>query len=247
MSRTKLTLIVLILVTSTVAIAQKKDVREIYTNDRMMKTVNLTLGRSTILSFTDKPVKVVTGNSNYFNVEYIGNDLTIQPLANVDTNLFVYTQNKMKYGFHLKVGTSSAYDDMVYVRWKSFLQIDQGRPSQDSERPQRAFKVLSIKIGQLEVVINKLIRLKGTKTYLVDFEVKNKGGSEIKLKELDIFLSKNNERMKGQKLFFEKESLPIHDTSRGRIFLPLEKPEDFSFYLSFQKKTNKVVISKIYL
>jgi len=247
MNRTKLIVFVLILVTSFTVIAQKNDVREIFTNDRMMKTVNLTLGRSTILSFTDKPVKVVTGNSNYFNVEYIGNDLTIQPLANVDTNLFVYTQNKMKYGFHLKVGAISAYDDMIYIRWKSSFQLDQGRPRPNNEKPQRPFKILTLKVGQLEVVINKLIRLKGTKTYLVDFEAKNKGGSEVKLKEVDIFLSKSNERMKGQKLFFEKESLPMHDTSRGRIFLPLERPEDFSFYLSFQKKTNKVVISKIYL
>ncbi len=247
MNKTKLVILLFVLVSSVVAVAQKNDVREIYTNDRMMKTVNLTLGRSTILSFTDKPVKVVTGNSNYFNVEYIGNDLTIQPLANVDTNLFVYTQNKMKYGFHLKVGSSAAYDDMVYVRWKSAFQMDQGKPISDGEKPQRPFKVLTIKLGQIEVVISKLIRLKGTKTYLVDFEIKNKGGAAVTLKELDIFLSKSNERMKGQKLFYEKDSLPLHATSRGRVFIPLEKPEDFSFYVSYQKKTNKGVISRIYL
>ena len=94
----------------------KNDIREVEANDRVMKTIHLTLGRSTILRFSDRPVKVVAGNSNYFNVEYIGNDLTIQPLANVETNLFVYTQNKLNYGFHLKVGGSAEYDDVVIVR-----------------------------------------------------------------------------------------------------------------------------------
>ena len=81
MSRIKsLSLVVLILL-SFGAFAQRKEVREVFANDREMKTIYLTLGRSTILSFNDKPVKVVSGNSNYFNVEYIGNDLTLQPLS----------------------------------------------------------------------------------------------------------------------------------------------------------------------
>ena len=95
------------------AIAKKNEIREVFTNDKEMKTINLSLGRSTILSFTDRPVKVVAGNTNYVNIEYVGTDLTLQPLAKVDTNLFVYTQNKSKYGFHLKVGGLDKYDDMV--------------------------------------------------------------------------------------------------------------------------------------
>ena len=51
------------------AFAKRNGVVEIETNDRLMKEVYLTLGRSTVLSFDDKPVKVVLGNSNYFNVE----------------------------------------------------------------------------------------------------------------------------------------------------------------------------------
>jgi hypothetical protein len=116
MQATKLIFVSLVMVSMNVN-AKKNEIREIFTNDKEMKTINLSLGRSTILSFTDKPVKVVAGNSNYVNIEYVGTDLTLQPLAKVDTNLFVYTQNKTKYGFHLKVGGLEKYDDMVYVKF----------------------------------------------------------------------------------------------------------------------------------
>jgi len=244
MSKIKSGLFIFFVILSSVANAQRKEVREVYANDREMKTIHLTLGRSTILSFGDKPVKVVSGNSNYFNVEYIGNDLTLQPLANVDTNFFVYTQNKMKYGFHLKVGSSGLYDDMVYVRWRmpSFLGRTSSQPTEG--KAQKPFKSQIMKLGTIELQVNNLIHLKGSRSYIVDFEVKNKGTSEIKLSELDVFVSRNNERLKGQKLFYKKEALPIHDSVPGRILLPVEKQEDFSLCVSYQKKLNKVVISK---
>lgn len=247
MRTTKIVLVLLVIVFSSMVSAQRKEVREVFANDREMKTIHLTLGRSTILSFSDKPVKVVSGNSNYFNIEYIGNDLTLQPLANVDTNLFVYTQNKMKYGFHLKVVPSSSYDDMVYVRWRNPVQFDRKSTAPLTKGPQRPFKPLALKLGVLEIQVNKLIHLKGSKSYIVDFELKNKGPTEIKLNEVDVFISRNNERLKGQKLFYKKETLALHDSAQGRILLPIEKHEDFSIYLSFQKKHNKVVISKKYL
>lgn len=34
-----------------------------------MKTITLAMGRSTVLQFADTPKKIVSGNSNYFNIE----------------------------------------------------------------------------------------------------------------------------------------------------------------------------------
>ena len=244
MSRIKSLGFVVLIIFSSGAFAQRKEVREVFANDREMKTIHLTLGRSTILSFNDKPVKVVSGNSNYFNVEYIGNDLTIQPLANVDTNLFVYTQNKMKYGFHLKVGSNTLYDDMVYVRWKLPGFVERKTPLATSGKAKNPFKTQNLKMGVIEIQVNNLIPLKGSRSYIVDFEVKNRGTTQVNLSELDVFVSRNNQRLKGQKLFYRKDHLPIHDSVSGRVLLPIEKNEDFSFYASYQKKLNRVVISK---
>lgn len=65
MSKIKGTLFVLFVILSSFANAQRKEVREIYANDREMKIIHLTLGRSTILSFGDRPVKVNDEDLNH--------------------------------------------------------------------------------------------------------------------------------------------------------------------------------------
>ena len=225
--------------------AQTKGIREVNSNDRMMKTVNLTMGRSTILSFTEKPIKVVAGNSNYFNIEYIGNDLTIQPLANVETNLFVYTEPKGKYGFHLKVGPVSQYDDVVYIRWMS-PYVSRPQVSLESP-PQKKIKPTILKVGVIEIYVYQFIRLKGTKSYFVDFEVKNKGNEEVNLNSLDVFASRDNERLKGQKLVFDQEKVKVHGQCKGRLFLSIPEGKDFSLYFNYQKKLERMIVTKTYL
>ena len=46
---------------STSSYGKRKEIREVFTNDKEMKTINLSLGGSTILSFTDKPIKGTPG------------------------------------------------------------------------------------------------------------------------------------------------------------------------------------------
>ena len=42
-----------------------------------MGTVYLSTGRSTVLTFKNPPKKIIVGNSNYFNVEFTGIDVTL--------------------------------------------------------------------------------------------------------------------------------------------------------------------------
>ena len=81
-----------------------------------MGSVYLSTGRSTVLTFKEPPKKIIVGNSNYFNVEFTGIDVTIQPLSNVESNMFIYT-DKRRYGVILKPGNSKRYDDLVYLKW----------------------------------------------------------------------------------------------------------------------------------
>ena len=64
-------------------------IRTIHMNADKMKKIQLRMGQSTILRFSDKPQKIVVGNQNYYSAEFIGNDVTIQPLGKFNTNLFV--------------------------------------------------------------------------------------------------------------------------------------------------------------
>lgn len=56
-------------------------VRTVTVDQNTMAPIHLAMGRSTVLHFHEKPGKVVAGNQNYFNIEFTGNDITIQPLG----------------------------------------------------------------------------------------------------------------------------------------------------------------------
>jgi hypothetical protein len=224
--------------------AKKSDVREIFTNDREMKTIHLAMGRSTVLSFTEKPVKVVAGNSNYFNVEFVGNDLTLQPLANVETNLFVYLQSKSKFGFHLKVGSVSKCDDMVYVRFKS---DSPALISGDSRlKPKKTLNPFVIDLGKMELRVNQLFPLGETKAYVLDFVVKNKSSKMLMPKDVKIFISQKDKLVKGQRIVFEKDGFEKQQDVRGRIFFSVNKIEGLQLDASFKGIKRRKDLSKRY-
>lgn len=242
MNHARLILSLVMLAFSLETFSQRKEVREIDTNDRLMKIVNLTMGRSTVLSFQEKPVKVVSGNSNYFNVEFVGNDLTLQPLAPVETNLFVYTEKGTKFGFLLKVGSSSIYDDILYIKWKSQNEI-----LMKKLRPQKLLQSFKIYIGKdLEINVKRFVRLGEIKTYLLDFEVYNKG-EKIKTSSINVSVSRGNQRFRGQKLIFEKDNVKKDESTRARLLLRIEHPQDFSFSVKLNDKEVKSIITKDYL
>lgn len=65
-------------------------VRTLPASSQEMPVVHLMTGRSTVLRFSSPPKKVIIGNQNYFNIEFIDSDVTLQPLANTTSNMFVY-------------------------------------------------------------------------------------------------------------------------------------------------------------
>lgn len=222
--------------------ARRSQIREVNTNDHLMKVVNLTMGRSTVISFQDKPVKVISGNSNYFNVEFVGNDLTLQPLAPVETNLFVYTEKGVKFGFLLKVGSASNYDDILYVKWKS-----QNAIKMSTLKPQKVLKSFTLKVDGLEIKVRKFFRLNEFKSYVFDFEVINKKKNQIKTDHIQIFLGQSNRRFTRQTLVWEKDTIASKQTSKGRVLALLEQSQNFLFNVHVNGKKARRTITKDYL
>ena len=95
-------------------------VRTVEMDSNQMEVIILSMGRATILEFVDSPKKVIIGNSNYFSAEFTGNDVTIQPLSQVSSNIFIYSGHR-RFGFQLKVCVCQDYDDLVKIYWKSSL------------------------------------------------------------------------------------------------------------------------------
>lgn len=242
MSLVRLILGVALLSFSTSIFAQRKEIREVDTNDRLMKVVNLTMGRSTVISFEHKPLKIVSGNSNYFNVEFVGNDLTIQPLAPIETNLFVYTEKGTKFGFILKVGPLNLYDDIIYIKWKTQNEI-----LLKSLKPQKELQPFRLFLADgLEINVKKFLRLGEIKSYLIDLEILNKG-DKLKTSNLDIFVSRSNQRFIGQKLVFEKDEIKKNERTKARVLTRIKQAQDFSLIIHRDGKEVKSIITKEYL
>lgn len=225
----------------------RNEIREVYTNDRTIKPIYLALGRSTVLKFREKPTNVVVGNKNYYNIEYINNDLTIQPLGAVDTNLFIYTESKRTYALILKIVPATRYDDIVHIRWKS---------KHSFKKPKRKTRVKSqLKIKPVSLNLKKALNvelvtvksLPQKDSYYLDFLITNKSKGTLKASEIDIYLTRRNQKLKIQQLFFRKEKINQGEVIQARIFLTLEKKAGFSVNLKFKDKIKKTIIGRKYL
>ena len=225
----------------------RNEIREVYTNDRTIKPIYLALGRSTVLKFREKPTNVVVGNKNYYNIEYINNDLTIQPLGAVDTNLFIYTESKRTYALVLKIVPATRYDDIVHVRWKSKYRY---------KKPKRKTRKRSqLKIKPISFILKKALKidlitfksLPQKDSYYLDFLITNKSKKVLKTSEVDIYLTRRNQKLKIQQLFFRKEKINQGEVVQARIFLTLEMKSGFSVNVKFKGKTKKTIIGRKYL
>ena len=179
------------------AISQAGGIRTVYVNSKQMRTIKLRMGQSTVLRFREKPKKVVVGNSNYYNVEFIDNDLTIQPQGEFPTNLFVYGEYHT-FGFNLKVTQGNDFDDLVNVRWKSQTVSKKGKSKLTNPVTKKAVK-RSFSLGKdlvfhvKEVQQNKLLN-----STIVDGELENTSDKIIKSDALKAYLTISNKRLWGQ-------------------------------------------------
>jgi len=77
--------------------------------------IRVTPGRSTVLSFPSKPLKVILGNKGVFAIQYVENDLAIAALTpGAQSNMFVYLEGR-RFAFDLRAVPSGG-DEMVFIR-----------------------------------------------------------------------------------------------------------------------------------
>lgn len=77
--------------------------------------VRLAQGHTTAISFAVRPEKVVPGNPQALEINFLARDLTLRPLAPHPGNLIVYTKSS-RYVILLQMGSDSNYDDVITVR-----------------------------------------------------------------------------------------------------------------------------------
>jgi hypothetical protein len=227
---------------------QAGTVRTVYSDNVTIVPVNLRMGQSTILRFIEKPKKVVLGNSNYYSVEFIDNDLAIQPLGTVTTNLFVYGMKNV-YGFILKTNQSESYDDLVQVDLKenkvnSQLKLSvMPSPFKETSRPRLTFQVGN----ELKVTLSRVQRFDGKDFYVIDFQLENTSKKEIDLSKIEILLSRGKLKLSPQEFLLRETKLKSGEFTGARIFISINKRADVNLEVHFKGTTIRQIISGRFL
>jgi len=193
----------------------KSKVRELAVGKNEMESIYLKMGKSTVLRFNEKPRKVVIGNQNYFNVEFIDNDVTIQPLGKTTTNVFVYGEYQT-YGLLLSVIEHDYYDDLVVIK-RSFENVTKGSPIKKTSKSKQKINFKGKVGGSLSVTSENLFYHDLLKTYVLDLKIKNISQVGINSKEVKINLSRAKHLLEGQKIVFEKDMIEKDEEVRARI------------------------------
>ena len=95
-------------------IAMAGNIRNISITETSPAKIYLSLGHTTAISFPSKPERMVLGAPNHVAVDFLGNDITVTPLAKNPGNLIVYTKSG-RYVLLFVEGSASQYDDVVNV------------------------------------------------------------------------------------------------------------------------------------
>lgn len=218
-------------------------VRTIGVNNDSMAPIYVRLGKSTVLRFSDKPRKVVVGNQNYYGLEFIENDLAIQPLGAVSTNLFVYTERRT-YGFILT--PRDRYDDLVFVRWKS--DVERAQPKEATPPAKESRPGLSFKIGKtLNIRVEAVKFQPALGVYLVDGTAENISKTEMSLSGFSIRAVRQGKALAKQDTVTEKEKLKSGEKSKVRIVLKLDQKADFTLEGKNGNDSGKVILGRKFL
>lgn len=222
-------------------------IRTVFVNNKKMAPIYLKLGKTTVLRFPDKPKKVVIGNQNYFGVEFINNDLAIQPLGGVETNLFTYGPHRT-YGFILKSCTTCQHDDLIYVKWKARHSSIPKKKSQKQKIP--GFKPVGLKFDfneSLRFLITKTIFDSERNLRIFDIQVKNFSKTKVDLSSAILFASRKGRPLLKQGFVISKNALAPGKNSKARLFISGHELKDFSLNIKIGSKKERKIISSRYL
>lgn len=222
------------------------NIRSIRANQSTMEPLRLSLGQSTVLRFQDKPKKVIVGNQNYFNIEFLGNDLAIQPLSKVETNLFVYCDYGRVYGFLLKIGHPKNYDDIVNIKWRVKKKIQLNKKVTHSKGKKGLKRSLSI-AKKLRINVDSISKNKELNLYFIDMKANNLTNAPLSLENLTLSATRSNIPLDYQKVIIKDEKLKKKESTEIRMVLKLKKRRGFSLNFKYLKKNRKIIIHRRFL
>lgn len=241
--RSTLVVAVVYLFTTT---AKASTIRELLVDSSKMQVIHLKIGQSTVLRFLEKPKKVVIGNQNYFNVEFIDNDLTLQPQGIASTNLFVYGEYHT-YGFLIKVCAQCDSDDLVKVRWKSNQRFETSKKELVSKSRANDVSIKALLPNQLQVELKKVTLDSDRGLYFLDFLLKNISKSELAIQQVFIQYSLKGKFVPPIQHIVEKDKIGVGEQIRLRAFVESKDTQPTQWQFRIKNKSVKLLVPRKYL
>ncbi len=96
--------------------AHGSPVKELSLKPQEVGVINTSIGYSTVIQLSQKPLNVVLGDQAAFRIEFINDSITIKPIRPAaKTNLFIFTEND-RFNLTIRVGQSASVDYVVRLR-----------------------------------------------------------------------------------------------------------------------------------
>lgn len=214
-------------------------VRTLPASSQEMPIIHLMTGRSTVLRFSSSPKKVIIGNQNYFNIEFIDSDVTLQPLANTTSNMFVYGDG-FTYGFILKVDHLADYDDLVFIRNKvpSFAQptVEKASVKVPVTKKDLKFTIAVPKNSKIELQGEAFKWNESIKSFYADVFITVKAQKTIPTDSVIIQILSAGQDLTTIKPVFEKDQLGQNVKGRARIFANVNLKQAVKLKLQINKE-----------
>lgn len=214
-------------------------VRTLPASSQEMPVIKLMTGRSTVLRFSSPPKKVIIGNQNYFNIEFIDSDVTLQPLANTTSNMFVYGDG-FTYGFILKVDHSADYDDLVFIRNKapSFaMSTTEKVPVKATvAKKDLKFTIVGPKNSKIELQGDAFKWNESIKSFYADVYITAKVQKNISTDSVRIQILSSGQDLTTIKPVFEKDQLVQNAKGRARIFANVNSKQALKLKVQIKKE-----------
>lgn len=219
-------------------------IRNVHMNANKMQPIYLKMGQSTVLRFKEKPKKVVVGNQNYYSVEFIDNDITIQPQGRVKTNLFVYGQKNHVYGFILTVDQKAVYDDLVNVSW-TYANAYSIQQKKAKPKKYKVYKInRTITVQDISLKIEKIWYEERLGVYILDSILTNNSDDDLESRKIELSVTRNNRKLPSQEHAFFDDLIKSKSKTKVRSLIRLKERKGFSFYLEKGGKRKRIIISK---
>lgn len=218
-------------------------VRTLPTTSQEMPLIHLMTGRSTVLRFPSAPKKVIVGNQNYFNVEFIDSDVTLQPLGNTSSNIFVYGDG-FTYGFILKVDRSNDYDDLVIVKTKmpiiEMRSITKEAAEKLATKKDLKFEPIKLKASSVELQGDLFKWSEKVNCYYADLFLTLKKGPNIQITTVQFKTVSQDKDLTAIKPVFECETLGPQSKCHARIFANIKPQMKIAFKISTNNWEDKI-------